>query len=394
MKPRKETREKILVLLNNTDILWGFQRRGVRRYCNLRGWDFVESKVGSRLSSLRQIVDSVKPVGIISALWCQIRNQLPPGFPVVYFDCPSSIVPPFAPHIRHDARATAHLAARELTALKCRAYAYVSFCEPAEWSNERERFFAEEILRRGGTFLPTFCPPETRKLEILVPAFKDWLRGVPRRCGVFCANDKMAEAVVLAANELGIPIPADIAVVGVDNEEDRCLGCSPSITSIAPDWEGCGFRACSALDDLLRGKVDPAHHFFIPLGIARRESTGRQLVKTDPMVIQAVSMIHEHACEGLRAEDVLRSMHCSRRLAEMRFRESTGSIILEEIRRVRFESARALLGRTSSSVESIANRCGYASVATFCREFRRETDMTPEAWRRKAKSAATAPMFL
>ena len=376
-------RERVLALLNDDDVLWERQRAGMLRCCRLHGWELRAVKLGRDGSRVRSLVQFVKPLGVLSSLWFPIHRLVPARCPVVYFDCPASVAPPTAPHIRHDARVTAHLAVSELFALKCRAYAYVAFCEPSEWSDEREQFFGAEIASRGGVLLPTFRPPETRDLKMLVPAFAAWVRTLPKRSGVFCANDKMAEATVRACATAGLRIPADIAVVGVDNEEPRCLSVSPSITSVIPDWEGCGFRALSALDDLIHGKVDQARHVFLPLGIARRETTGRQFVRGNPTVVDAVGYIREHACEGLRARDVIARMKCSRRLAELRFRETTGSSILEEIRRVRFENARQLLSHTSTSVNAVANRCGYASVATFCREFRRETDMSPEDWRRK-----------
>ena len=105
---------------------------------------------------------------------------------------------------------------------------------------------------------------------------------------------------------------------------------------------------------------------------------------SNSMVRFAVRTIREHACDGLRAIDVVRQMHCSRRLAELRFREMTGLSILGAIRNIRFDKARWLLANTKATVASIANRCGYTSVPTFCREFRKETDVTPEAWRQKA----------
>ena len=52
-------------------------------------------------------------------------------------------------------------------------------------------------------------------------------------------------------------------------------------------------------------------------------------------------------------------MGCSRRLAELRFREVTGKSILEEIRWVRYENARLLLSENEVPMDSVG---GYASA--------------------------------
>ena len=92
--------------------------------------------------------------------------------------------------------------------------------------------------------------------------------------------------------------------------------------------------------------------------------------------------------EGLKARDVVEIMGCSRRLAELRFREVTGKSILEEIRRVRYENARLLLSQADVPMDVVANRSGWASLPSFCREFKELTGLTPAEWRRKSSSEA------
>ena len=45
----------------------------------------------------------------------------------------------------------------------------------------------------------------------------------------------------------GIAVPEQIQVVGVDNEEWICDHTSPTLTSVEPDFEGCGERAVETL---------------------------------------------------------------------------------------------------------------------------------------------------
>jgi LacI family transcriptional regulator len=95
-------------------------------------------------------------------------------------------------------------------------------------------------------------------------------------------------------------------------------------------------------------------------------------------------MIRARACSGLKACDVVKMMKSSRRLAELRFREVTGKSILEEIRRVRLENAKLLLSRTDVPMSVVANQSGWASLPSFCREFKQIAGLTPMDWRKKS----------
>ncbi|MBP5233821.1 MAG: helix-turn-helix transcriptional regulator, partial [Planctomycetes bacterium] len=120
---------------------------------------------------------------------------------------------------------------------------------------------------------------------------------------------------------------------------------------------------------------------FRPLGVMRRETTARAAPPADPRVLDAVALIRARACSGLRLDDVVAVVKSSRRFATKLFREVTGESILEEVRRVRFEMAKVLLSRPGGRLAEVAARCGYESVPTFCREFKRVAGATPEAWR-------------
>ena len=122
-----------------------------------------------------------------------------------------------------------------------------------------------------------------------------------------------------------------------------------------------------------------------PLGIVRRETTTRKHPELDPRMDAAVAYIRSKACSGLRVPDVVAFMKSSRRYADKRFREVTGSSILEEIRRVRFDCARELLSSSDTTLQEVSSRSGWHSLPTFCREFKRMAGMTPEAWRKACR---------
>lgn len=71
--------------------------------------------------------------------------------------------------------------------------------------------------------------------------------GIP--IGVCCYNDDVAIAVLAAARDLGLAVPGDVAVVGVDHTEIGAL-IDPPLTSIAIDMPGMIPALLSGLDIL------------------------------------------------------------------------------------------------------------------------------------------------
>ena len=74
-------------------------------------------------------------------------------------------------------------------------------------------------------------------------------------------------------------------------------------------------------------------------------------------------------------------MGCSRRLGELRFRESTGKTILTERHARRLDLIKALLNRNPTSIT--ANRCGFRSSSALRAFFHAQTGMSMRDWRIK-----------
>ena len=72
----------------------------------------------------------------------------------------------------------------------------------------------------------------------------------------------------------------------------------------------------------------------------------------------------------------------SRRVLERRFQQWLGRSPKAEILRVQIEAAKTLLVQSELSIEAIARQCGIASFKYFGQVFRRETGVTPRAFRK------------
>ncbi len=101
----------------------------------------------------------------------------------------------------------------------------------------------------------------------------------------------------------------------------------------------------------------------------------------------ASRFIREHACEGIGVDDVVRQMGCSRRLATMRYMETTGHSIFAEIREAQFAQVLVLLAQRDIQLGAIADRCGWRSPTALRAYFEKRLGMTMREWR--ARNAAS-----
>lgn len=77
-----------------------------------------------------------------------------------------------------------------------------------------------------------------------------------RPTALFCYNDRMAMGAYRAAAELGLRIPADLSIVGFDNQELIAEGLYPALTTVALPHFEMGEWALGALAELMQ--LDPS----------------------------------------------------------------------------------------------------------------------------------------
>jgi transcriptional regulator GlxA family with amidase domain len=76
-----------------------------------------------------------------------------------------------------------------------------------------------------------------------------------------------------------------------------------------------------------------------------------------------------------------------RHLARL-FRAETGTTVGQHVERVRVETARHLLESSDAGLDTIAHRCGFGTVETFHRSFKRRTGITPGEHRARFAGSA------
>ena len=78
--------------------------------------------------------------------------------------------------------------------------------------------------------------------------------GTPPPDALFCGNDQIARGAAESLRELGIAIPADVAIVGFDNWDVMALAARPPLTSIDMNLRALGREAGDRLIEMIAGK--------------------------------------------------------------------------------------------------------------------------------------------
>lgn len=380
-------RKKIIVFRTGVHGTWREKLNGISAYARMAGWTIHSVDARSAQPDFSQILDYWSPDGLILDASCapdMFKNANFGGIPAVVMNPAKDILGNELPSISNDARQIAKIALSELLGLSPSSLVFIEWFEPkAEWSSDKKAVCAEVAKMHG---IPlTVVTPDTdawtnpARLEQLIA---EKLREMPRPCGVFTVTDDIGTAAVSAAARSGAEIPEEIAVVSVDDDPEICEKCSPTLSSVRPDFQRLGFSAGRLLDETMSNPGQPPRTLTVPpFGIIRRASS-RRLKVFDRMVYAALEKIRLHACEGLTPGDVARDFGVSRRMVEMRFKSATGRTIGDELLERRLAVACDYLSDGRSSVAAVANFCGWKSDVAFRKAFRSRFGVSPLRWRK------------
>lgn len=368
---------------------WRDKLAGVRDYAAKKGWQVQIVPYGATAEEIRNLFDTWHPIGCIVDR--SLSSSRPPSavfrnLPTVLFgQNPSTDTKRYA-NVCDDSNATARLAAEELLQTGVENFSYVPHWVKTHWNFQRGKALAAAVRRAHKRFIPwgeSPCSGDGASAD-RTQRLADRLRALPKPCGLFCANDQVAQLVVHAATEIGLDVPNDLPVVGVDNDEIICESTLPAITSIQPDFQRCGYLAAELLNKVLRHpKTRPVSLTCGSIGVIRRAST-RRLILGDPLVAKAMRIIYGRFRDpAFRTADLVQELNCSRSLLELRFAREMGHAIREEIQSLRLDHALDLLRNPHQAITPIPALCGYRSEAFFKRAFKSRTGLTMREWRKQ-----------
>ena len=365
--------------------LWRERLAGVYRYAKKTGWQVSVAEYGRNFESISAALRFWRPDGlIVEGGYTEL-----PGFrlsdfggrPTVFCDARASRMRGGYSGVVHDSSKTAMLAAKELLALGFSNYAFVENLQPRDWSDLRRDVFAKAV-KAEGKGLSVFQSGAREDFDAFWERLKPWLAALPRPCGLLAANDTTADVVLHMLRKMRVKVPDEIAVAGIDNDSLVCENTTPTLTSVAPDFESSGYLAAEMLDARMKDpRAKDEIRTFSALHVVRRGST-RLLKRRNDAIKKALEYIRENVAEGISSRDVIRKIGGSRRQAECRFREFVGVSIGEEIKSSRLAAAKKLLADSSVPIGFVAAQCGYSDDSALRRAFRAATGMSLGGYRK------------
>ena len=264
-----------------------------------------------------------------------------------------------------------------------RSFAFAGF-QKTGFSRSRGNAFSKTVRESGYRIRRLNLSGEPDDVEVI-----DWLRGLPKPCGLFATHDECGLYLLTLGRSVDLRIPEDIAILGVDNDTLVCELAWPQLSSVAVPSQRVGWEAARWLDQLLKPsqKATPDHQSRLlpPVGIETRHST--EILRTeDESVNRALRYIQLHFQSRINVEDILQNTGTSRRMLERKFGQQLGRTPLQELQRVRIDAAARLLQETSLPQRKIAAQCGCRDASQLITLFRKQRKMTPGEFRKKRRS--------
>lgn len=375
------------VLLALTTMHHGFYR-GVARFARENNWHLTTDMLYAATIPLGWKGDGIiSHVGYWKELADFVRSARCPRVELTMVRKDLGV-----PYVDGDHRAIGRLAARHFIERGYRRFAWFPFTNDP-LNAERRAGFLETIAEEG--FGLVDLPPLHELMDFNWRG--DWaknleriaraLKTLPKPVAVFCYNDCAAANILGVCQKLGIAVPEQLAIIGVDNDELLCDSGSVPLTSVVHDLEEVGYQGAVLLERLMNRESKPLKPPVIgPKGIVPRRST--DMLSVEHLgVARALGYIRQHFGKSiLQVPEIVGAVGMSRRPLEVAFKRETGRTINQEIVRIRIEKAKELLVENKAKIGEIAKEAGFLRANHLNRVFRAHTGVSPGKYRKQATS--------
>lgn len=340
------------------------------------------------LPELRNLIRQSRPSVIITEWWPRVTDM------IVKLGCPTVIADtekifPGCVSINVDDRKVGAVAAEFFLNAGYRNFACMFLESP--YAMRRLEGFRGTLAKRGFP-VQAFKQGGLGKLRYMESwsrpgdALRTWLRSLDKPIGIFAAHDPLGRMLCGAAVEEGLQLPEQIAVVGANNDELVCGLCHPPLSSVAIPWHRIGALAGKWAQFLIEGATAPKRPLLVSPGpVVIRQSTTLSAIN-DHELRRILQYLRENHREPMSIGSMCRELRVSRRGIERKFSAHLGSSPLAMLRRIRSETATRLLIDTDLPMAQIAERSGFGDAEQFSVSFRKQSGMSPSAFRRSARN--------
>lgn len=376
--------------------------QGVSAYARTHGpWTFLHVEREPE-EQLPRDLKELKPDGVIARVQNEQTSRAIEALGVPMVDLLGKVKLPGRHAITADAGLGAAAVFEHFQSLGHTHYAYCGY-PGVDFSEHRGGHFRDLVAERTNGTLHEFklakvSGDKTDKIdkagiisrerigEQEIAQLGAWVMSLPKPIAIFACNDNRGRQLLDACGIVGVKVPEEVSVVGVDNDPVICELANPPMSSLDPDAERIGYDGAAMLDRLMRGiDVSTDTQWVPPRGVVARRSS-EMLAVDDPVVAAAVHTIREQACSRLTVDGLADQLHVSRATLERRFARVLKSTPHDEITRVRLERTRQLLLETDYKLHAIAGMTGFCSPAHLSVVFKSSFGVAPGEYRSSSRS--------
>ncbi|MDP4626162.1 MAG: DNA-binding transcriptional regulator [Akkermansiaceae bacterium] len=356
---------------------------GISRYLDERPDWSIFLHVGPLGAMAPEAIRNWQGDGIIARIANEELHELiqAKGLPTV--DVLGNVTPLSYPLFKCDDRALGTSVARHFLESGHRNFAFIGLAEE-RWSIEREEAFSATLSSKNypvSVFHIDQRPTDHVVTGETFESLKKWLLTLKIPTSLMIASDQFGPIVFEACHQLGLSIPENVSVIGVDNDEPFCNLCRPRLSSVMPDHKRVGYQAAKALGRLMQGKKLPEQVVEIGSNTLHRRQSSDFMAIDDPAVIIAVKYIRENASKSPSLDLVAEAAGLSRTVLQRRFREYLNRTVGDVILREKLRLAREMLSGTDMPIPTIAERSGFTSQEYMNHVFKFHLKTTPKKYR-------------
>jgi LacI family transcriptional regulator len=378
-------RRKVAVVM---ELEWPYKRHyeifaGIREYAEEHGgWDFEPGNFPQY-----EIQQGKKFDGIIGRITEDILSAgRKSKIPVVNVKVDTSVLSK-VPSVNLDFRLAGRMAAEHL--INCGLRRFVSFGFKGSIPSKLHYEGMREVAKEHGCQCKRYVVPSNfseqerawkQFFDYTNKAIASWQAPI----GVGFSSDELAFAVTTICKSRGWRIPEQMAVIGLNNEVMICNASSPTLSSIDMSDKRCGYEAAQLLDRMMKGEKisNNTIHLIPPKELILRRSSDAYAVE-DVALVHALSYMSENSHTKISVTDIAKAAGIGRQTLEHRFRKQLKRTVNDELIRLRVSRMKRLLVETEQTIGEISDQVGFGTTANMHVMFKRQTDMTPIAYREK-----------
>jgi LacI family transcriptional regulator len=252
------------------------------------------------------------------------------------------------------------------------------------WCLQRMNGFTQALADAGYECDTTIFDP-TEETGGVHDRLVQYVDSLPKPVAIMAGIDRTAEIIEEACRDLGLIVPAEVAILGADNEVSQYS--SAGISTVSCHYAGITDTALQVLDGMAKGTLRGGTLKLVaPAGVVRRCTTER-LRETDELVARSLRYLQSVPLDELSVESLYEHLSVSARTVRRHFSSALGYSPQQEIQRLRLRGAKEMLRTSDIPLVDIALQVGYDYMSNMCHAFKSLYGITPSQYRSMCRQA-------